>query len=134
MAVREGGGLTNKSQYFQSVRDMILAEDKGTDAVEAIKERIRVLLDYNLCTLDEFLCLIDLDFRNEWTFIAEEIARKAETAIRSGALHPNDIKPWHNCHDYKNRLFDQVAEQREWRKLHSAINNIIGRVSARFHC
>lgn len=123
----------NKSQYFQSVKNMILSQDKGTPAVEAIKDCIQVLLDYELCTLDEFLCLIDLDYMSEWNFIAGEIARKVERAIRSGSLHPNDIKPWHNCHDYKNQ-YSQVAKQQEWRQLHSAIDTIIGRISARFHC
>lgn len=123
----------SKPQYFQSIKNMILAEDEGVEAVEAIKECIHILLVYELCTLDEFLCLIDLDYKSEWDLIAGEIARKAERAIRSGALHPNDIKPWHNCHDYKNQ-FSQVAKQREWRQLHSAINTIIRRITARFHC
>lgn len=123
----------NKLQYFQKLRHLILGEKTGNNASDAIKGCILTMVDFDFCSLDEFLCLVDLDFKSEWLFIADEIALKAEEAIRNERIHPNKIKPWQNCPNYPDK-FGQIAGQKEWRELHSAIDTIIGRISARFHC
>ena len=131
------GGVTamsvtvSKSEYFANLQRLIQSNTDTSPAANAIRSSIQALIDFQLCTLDEFLCLVDLDYKNDWPIIAGEIARKAEEEIRLGQLHPNDIKPWQNCDDYSAE-FEKIVDQKEWRELHSALDTIIQCVSARF--
>jgi hypothetical protein len=100
-------------------------------AAEAIRTAIKTLIEYELCTLDEFLTLIDSDYHDEWHFVSGEIARKAEPDIRNHKLDPNDIKPWQICKDYRVR-FEEISTIREWHELHGALDTINQSIAARF--
>jgi len=123
---------TNKEQYFAQVMNLIVQKN-GDVAADAIRGCIDTLLDHNLCSMEEFLCLIDLDFRPYWDYIADDIASSAEQEIREGHLHPNKLKPWQCCRNYKE-LFRTTSYRKEWRELHSALDSIVGHISARFSC
>lgn len=122
----------NKSEYFQKVKELVAEEDTNV-AANAIRKCIATFIKFDLCSLEEFLCLIDLDYQDYWKMIADNIASGAEREIRNGNLHPNDLKPWQNCSDYKVQ-FNKLSTQKEWRELHSAINTIIEHISIRFSC
>lgn len=117
---------------FDNIRDMVNGNvNPGSKAAEAIISAIRTLIDHEICSLDEFLSLIDPKYNKQRDFISEQIAIKAESAIRARTLHPNKIKPWLLCSNYRKR-FGQIASEKIWCRLHSAINSIIIHISERF--
>lgn len=123
----------NNSKDFERVKKLIF-EENANAAANAIRECILTFMEFNLfSSLEEFLCLVDLDYAEYWDIIADDIASRAERKIRNGNLHPNKLKPWQNCSNYPEQ-FRKISNQKEWRRLHSAIDAIIKRISARFNC
>ena len=129
--VREMSAVSDRSKFLAYLEDLIYHPADRCQAADAIRNAIQTLVDHNLCTLDEFLCLVDRDYKFDWPVIAGEIARKAEQEIRCGRLNPNMLKPWQNCPNYPVE-FEKLAAQNEWRVLHSALDAIIKSISARF--
>lgn len=100
-------------------------------AAIAIRMVINKLIKEKICEADEFITLIDLDYKNSWQEIAEKIAEKLEKKIRSAEIHPNNVKPWQICKNYKAE-FQKIAEIRAWKSAHGAINRILICVNAIF--
>lgn len=113
------------------MRRTIFESETAYPAALAIRAALEKLLAEEICTKDEFMALINLDLQAEWLGRADLIAERLEARIRSGTIHPNVVKPWQICRDYREE-FVKIASIRAWRSAHGAINTILNRVSKRF--
>jgi hypothetical protein len=121
-----------QSAVLNGMQSELLDAKTFSLAALAIRRTINTLLFEEVCTIEEFMLLINLDHRNDWVIIADIIAAKLEKKIKADLIHPNDIKPWHLCPNYKEE-FSKISNQQAWRSAHGAINSILSCVSARFH-
>jgi len=97
----------------------------------AIRQAVMELVEQGVTTEAEFVGLIDLDHQSEWLFVAENVARRLEPLIRSGELHPNEIKPWQIYREFKDEFW-RVRDHRAWRSALGAINSILAAVNGLF--
>jgi len=115
----------------RKMQEIIFRGNVSNAAAIAIRQALLQLIELKACTEEEFISLIDLDQQNDWCKIAADIAEKVEPHIRSGRLHPNTIKPWQLCKNYRD-TFAQIVHIRAWRSANAAINSIIKAITVRF--
>ncbi len=116
----------------RAVEDMqttIFEHPTADPAALAIRQAVQTLVDCGVCSREEFISLIDLDSRQYWLFIAQEIADKLEPLFRTGEVHPNAVKPWQIDPSFQ-RAFKRIVDQRAWRSALGAINSILSAVNA----
>ena len=117
------------NKTVQSMQETIFhGRSPDCPATEAIREAVEVLLREQVCTEAEFMALIDLDQKDTWFAVANSIASRLEPLFRRGVVHPNAVKPWQRCPNFKQE-FERVAHIRAWRSAHGAINSILAAVN-----
>lgn len=119
------------SRVLREMKAQLMSKNISFEAEKAIQAVIEKLLAEDICTIKEFISLIDLDCQDDWIAIADKMAQRLEEKIRSDLIHPNDFKPWHYCQNYKVE-FGKIENLRAWRSAHGAINSILKCLDARF--
>jgi len=125
--------MPSKHAVMNRFRDALFDLDSlaPNKAAQAIRQAVSTMLALDVCTEDEFMCLIDLDQKNDWPLIANCLARSIKELILSKRLHPNDIKPWHLCQNYAEK-FAAISHMPPWGAAHGAINTILQEVRKLF--
>ena len=111
-----------------AMKHRLLEDAVHSPAAQAIRKVLETMISERICTIEEFITLLDLDRRDDWPTIANELAERMVPVIISRVHRVEDFMPWKICREYRTELSGVVSE-RVWRSSNAAISTIMHRVN-----